>query len=105
VTLGVVTRDRPTAWTPAMAAAAAKNIAKRSVSCAHANPRLNKGDYRLWMGRLNEGACCSSYDDERSHYRAHEDDGRFGEFAHRALRRLFADLSVSTARIHLPASP
>ena len=25
-----------------MAAAAAKNIAKRSTSCAHANPRLNK---------------------------------------------------------------
>ena len=54
------------------------------------------------MDRLNEGACCSSYDDEQSHYRAHEDDGRFGEFAHRALRRLFAHLSVSSARIRLP---
>jgi hypothetical protein len=35
-------RDRRTASIPAMAAAAAKNIAKRSASYAHANPRLNK---------------------------------------------------------------
>ena len=35
-------RDRRTASTPAMAAAAAKNIAKRSASYAHANPRLKK---------------------------------------------------------------
>jgi hypothetical protein len=35
-------RDRRTASTPAMAAAAAKNIAKKSASYAHANPRLNK---------------------------------------------------------------
>src|ERR1700732_2726625 len=35
-------KDRRTASTPAMAAAAAKNIAKRSASYAHANPRLNK---------------------------------------------------------------
>jgi hypothetical protein len=34
--------DRRTASTPAMAAAAAKNIAKRSASYAHANPRLKK---------------------------------------------------------------
>ena len=34
--------DRRTASTPAMAAAAAKNIAKRSASYAQANPRLNK---------------------------------------------------------------
>jgi hypothetical protein len=34
--------DRRTASTPAMAAAAAKNIAKKSASYAHANPRLNK---------------------------------------------------------------
>jgi hypothetical protein len=34
--------DRRTASTPAMAAAAAKNIANRSASYAHANPRLNK---------------------------------------------------------------
>jgi hypothetical protein len=35
-------RDRRTASTPAMAAAAAKNIAKSSASDAHAKPRLNK---------------------------------------------------------------
>src|SRR3984893_13977214 len=35
-------RDRRTASTPAMAAAAAKNIAKRSASYAHANPRLKQ---------------------------------------------------------------
>jgi hypothetical protein len=35
-------RDRRTASTPAMAAAVAKNIANRSASYAHANPRLNK---------------------------------------------------------------
>jgi hypothetical protein len=35
-------RDRRIASTPAMAAAAAKNIAKRSASYAHAKPRLNK---------------------------------------------------------------
>ena len=35
-------RDRRTASTPAMAAAAAKNIAKKSASYAHANPRLSK---------------------------------------------------------------
>jgi hypothetical protein len=35
-------RDRRTAATAAIAAAAAKNIAKRSASCPHANPRLNK---------------------------------------------------------------
>jgi hypothetical protein len=40
--LGNSYRDRRTASTPAMAAAAAKNIAKRSASYAHANPRLNK---------------------------------------------------------------
>jgi hypothetical protein len=57
----------------------------------------DRGRRRLWVDRLNEGACCSSYDDEQSHYRAHEDDGRFGEFAHRALSRLFAHLPVSTA--------
>src|ERR1700730_7539898 len=34
--------DRRTASTPAMAAAAAKNIANRSASYAHAKPRLNK---------------------------------------------------------------
>ena len=39
-------RDRRTASTPAMAAAAAKNIAKRSASYAHANPRLKQGDQR-----------------------------------------------------------
>src|ERR1700737_1325263 len=41
-TSGGTYRDRRTASTPAMAAAAAKNIAKRSASYAHANPRLNK---------------------------------------------------------------
>ena len=35
-------RDRRTASTPAMAAAAAKNIAKKSASYAHANPRLKQ---------------------------------------------------------------
>jgi hypothetical protein len=60
-----------------------------------------RGRRRLWVDRLNEGACCSSYGDEQSHYRAHEDDGRFGEFAHRAFRRLFAHLPVSAARIRL----
>jgi hypothetical protein len=35
-------RDRRTASTPAMAAAAAKNIAKKAASYAHANPRLKK---------------------------------------------------------------
>src|SRR6202048_3330582 len=35
-------RDRRTASAQAMAAAAAKNIAKKSASYAHANPRLNK---------------------------------------------------------------
>jgi hypothetical protein len=34
--------DRRTASTPAMAAAAAKSIAKRFASYAHANPRLNQ---------------------------------------------------------------
>ncbi len=40
--LGNSYRDRRTASTPAMAAAAAKNIANRSASYALANPRLNK---------------------------------------------------------------
>jgi hypothetical protein len=35
-------RDRRTASTPAIAAAAAKNIAKKSASYAHANPRLKQ---------------------------------------------------------------
>ena len=34
--------ERRTASTPAMAAAAAKNIAKKSASYAHANPRLKQ---------------------------------------------------------------
>jgi hypothetical protein len=41
-TSGGAYRDRRTASTPAIAAAAAKNIAKKSASYAHANPRLNR---------------------------------------------------------------
>src|SRR3984893_14907236 len=39
---GLNHKDHRTASTPATAPAAAKNIAKRSASYAHANPRLNK---------------------------------------------------------------